>query len=453
MPQFCHRLRFAVLLFLPLAAWPQESQPQTLQPQASRLMPFSDERGLPAGLRVNRVSAYFGGFDLAVPVTDALGTSTRPLGTVFGGGWSADFGWYVPGRRTAAFVDYAVAYDGNLRYSGLNGFDHALSLGLQTKLTPRVTFTLDANAESATFAEFLFGPSGSLALGQQSSTPGQIGAGLAGSVTPVGVTSSPLAFTLFGARRRDASGGFGLVFSQSPRTFWHVSARGLRSLPTESRDALGGSLVFPGVTTALVAAGLTYSWSRQTEIGFDVDYSRSYSSFTQIQIGSASASLSRVLGRQWFLHLRGGYGVMSELRTAMSSPLRRDYNGGGGIGTKVGANTFVATVRRGIADSYGLGAANTTGAEMAWIWHRPNGNWTVESAASYERLAGRTIQVIQGWLGQASVTRRLSRRTSVTAQAVYASDSGHYSAGGFTGLTRRGVRLSINWTPGVAPGK
>jgi hypothetical protein len=199
--------------------------------------------------------------------------------------------------------------------------------------------------------------------------------------------------------------------------------------------------------------GLTYSLSRQTHIGFDADYSRSYSGFAKIQIGSGSVSVDRVLGRQWFVHLRGGYGAMAELRSDVPSPIRREYHGGGGIGTKVGANTFVATVRRGIADSYGLGAANTTGGDMAWIWHRPTGNWSLEGSASYERLAGRTLQLIQGWLGQATVTRRLNRQTSLAAQMVYASNSGHYGAGGFTSLSRRAVRLSINWTPGVPPGK
>jgi hypothetical protein len=325
-----------------------------------------------------------------------------------------------------------------------------VSLGWQRKLAPGVTITVGGAGESSTLAEFVFGASPGLTLTGQSNTLAQLSGGVTGQTIPGGVAASPLSLTLFGARRRDGAFGTTLTVSQSPRVTWRFSTSVMRDFPSASAEpTLTGGLVYPGVTKGLVSAGLTYSLSRRTEIGLEADYARTFSAYDRIQIGSATAAIDRVLARQWFVHLRAGYGALAELQTAVPAPIRREYHGDAGIGAKLREHTFLATVSRGIADSYGLGAANTTGGEIAWIWHRPSGNWTLQSSASYERLAGGTIRTIQGWLYQATVLRQITRQTSFAIQAVYATDSGRLSAGGFTSLMRRGVRMTIAWTPGV----
>jgi hypothetical protein len=203
----------------------------------------------------------------------------------------------------------------------------------------------------------------------------------------------------------------------------------------------------------VVSAGFTYALTPRTEVGLGADYARTFSNFDRIQTGSGSASINHTFARQWFVHLRAGIGALTELRGAAGSPIRREYSGDAGIGTRLGAHTLLVTISRSIADSYGLGAGNTAGGEAAWTWHRPNGNWTFQGGVIYERLAGRTIQSIQGWLYQATAIRRITRQTNFSVQAVHANNAGRYSGGTFTGLERRGVRMTIAWTPGTARGR
>jgi hypothetical protein len=307
--------------------------------------------------------------------------------------------------------------------------------------------------ESSLYAGFLFGPSQSLTLVGQSSSLDQLSGGLAGDTVSAGVAGSPLSLTLFGSRRQDASVGAGLTFVQSPRLAWHVSTRVLRDFPTDLPDsAFAGNVVYPGVTKGQVGGGLTYSLSRRTQIGFDASYGRSYSSYEAIHIATAGASIDHVLTPHWFAHLGAGYGALVELHHVSDVPIRREYTGSAGIGTKVRTHTFLMTARRGIADSYGLGAGNTTGGEMAWNWHRPNGAWTLQGSVVYERLAGRNVRLIQGWLYQVAIVRQITPHLNFAAQGVYASDSGQ-AGGGFANLMRRGVRLSINWMPRAPHGR
>jgi len=63
----------------------------------------------------------------------------------------------------------------------------------------------------------------------------------------------------------------------------------------------------------------------------------------------------------------------------------------------------VISASRMASDAYGLGAANTTTAQLAWAWHRPGSAWTVGASIAYERLAGTEFALISGWMGQATV--------------------------------------------------
>lgn len=83
---------------------------------------------------------------------------------------------------------------------------------------------------------------------------------------------------------------------------------------------------------------------------------------------------------------------------------------------------------------------------MAWNWHPSNRAWAVQASAAYQRLTGQGLGPVQGWLYQASLTRRLSRNLTLVAQAVYATETG-LPTGGIGDLTRRGARLSLTWTP------
>ena len=436
MQQFLLKCGAALTFCLPATAWAQ----------MSFLGPFTDGLGSPSGVKVNRVSMYLGEYAIGVP-KNVGATRDDALGSLLVGGVSTDFGWYLSRGQTQVFADYSVAYNGNGQFSNLNGFDHILSFGLQTRVAPRVTLVLDGAGESKTFGEFLYLPSQSLAAAGQSTTPEQLGGTLTGSTVVPGVTNSPLGLALYGGRRRDASGGVRLVIVASPRLTWNVGLRMERDLPSVAGGpGSSGGVSYGGVSEGLASWGFTYALSRRTSVGADVSYARSYWGIHNVQIASGKLALTRVLTPRWFASLDAGYSSMAETESKVLGPFRGQYVGGASIGATVQHHTFVATAHRAASDYYGLGAFSTTEGQMAWNWHPSNRAWAVQASAAYQRLMGQGLGPVQGWLYQASLTRRLSRNLTLVAQAVYATETG-LPTGGIGDLTRRGARLSLTWTP------
>jgi len=192
--------------------------------------------------------------------------------------------------------------------------------------------------------------------------------------------------------------------------------------------------------------GFTHSLSRRTELDGDFSYSRSYWMGRGVQVGSAQVGVGRDLSPHWFGRINAGYGGMTEFPGSLKVPYQGSVQGGASLGAKVGNSALVLSANRSVSDAYGLGASKSTGAQAAWVWQRPGGAWTVSGSVAYERLAGTVFALIQGWMGQVTVTRRLSRTLTLVALGAYATDSG--AAGGdFAGLLRRGARLSLTWRP------
>jgi hypothetical protein len=367
------------------------------------------------------------------------------------GGVASDMGWYATGRQTQAFVDYSLGYNGNAQFSQLDGFDQVLMFGLQTKPSPRWTLVLNGQGESTTYGGFLYEPSSSLSLVQQVGTVEELGGAPPGPVTGTGVTNSPLSLTLYGARRRDASARASLVFAKSSRTTWTLSTQFIRDLPaTAATSGVTGSIAYAGITEGIASLGVTHSLSRRTEVDGEITYSRSYWLGRGVQVGAGQVGIGHDLSRQWFVRVFGGYGGMTEFPASLKAPYAGSMQGGGSIGAKIDNNTLVVSANRSVSDAYGLGASNSTSGQFAWTWQRPGGPWTLGTSVAYERLAGTTFGLIQGWMGLGTVTRRLSRQFTLVAQGIYASDAG--TAGGdFASLMRRGVRLSLMWKPRAKP--
>jgi hypothetical protein len=430
-----HWLKFGAAVMLGL--------PAVLPAQTFYLRPIANQPELPSGVTINGISVYGGAYSLGLP---ASSTGQSPVGTMAVSGISANVGWRVTGGATQAFVNYTLGYNWNSQFSQLNGFDNALAFGLQRTLSPRVTLVLDAAGESSTYAEFLFDPSSSLSVAQ--TTPAdQLGSALTGSTVGTGITSSPLSLILYGLRRREVSGGAKLVFAKSTRLRWTVSSRFIRDLPATGGGAvLPGGLEYGGVTQAVGALGFTYSLSRRTDVDGTLSYSRLYWMGSRVQIAAGDVGIGHQFSRRWFARVGAGYG---ELFWSLPSPYQSRQgaiSAEGSLGARLKDHTVVISAARSIASSYGLGAATTTGGQIAWAWRRPGGPWMLSSSAGYERLAGQSSAIIQGWMFMATVTRRLTLRTALTAEAVYATDMGS-TAGSLDILKRRGARLTFTWTP------
>jgi hypothetical protein len=368
------------------------------------------------------------------------------------GGWAADVGYYVHGRKSEFSVNDDIGDNANWGYGAFNGFDHFLSFSVRTKIARRLSFGLVGTGESSTIAGFLFRPvPTSLVPFQNSADPSEPKGGPLGNTVPLWAFNSPLSLSVFGTRWRTASAGAELTFSQSGRLTWHLNTDVTRNLPSETHDTGSGqSVLYPGVTSGLVSAGLSYSLSRRAWLTLGMDYTRSYSAYGQFQVGSGVAGIRQLITRQWFMDLEAGYGVLSgrsSLQSGVGTYLKPTYRGAVDIGTNMGANTFFVAARRDIGDTYGLGSQSAVGADGAWTWRNRNNAWTLTNSVGYQRVAGNGVNPIEGWIYQGTISRQMNRHLKLIAQAVYAGGRGYGS--GISNLTSRGGRLSLVWGPGT----
>jgi hypothetical protein len=416
--------------------------------QSTYLLPIETVPALPTGVRISSASMYVAGLDVPTPApAGALSTSSSLFVEA---GWATGFSWLHTGRRTAVFADYDVAYNQNWwQGSGFKGFDHIVSFSIRTSPDRRLNFSFDGRAESITFAGLSARPSDNLSLAANSADFGALAGGVSGAVPPT--TDSPLTIALYGVRRQDAAAQVAINYFQSPRLIWRITSRVTRELPVDSRDPLSqGSIVYPGATTGMGTVGFAYMLSRRTSLSVDGSYLRAYSTYSHVQVTSGAVGIRHLLSREWFVRAEAGFGYLSEVRSTAASPASYGYRGAFGLGTKLGSHSLVASVRRDIGDTLGFGSRSTTGAGLGWSWRRGSSPWSLQAGASYERLAGRLVDVISGWVSQASISRRLTSQTTLSVQAFYASDTGS-ATGGFIDLARRGIRMTFTWAPPAHP--
>ncbi len=440
--QDARRLRRVALLALAVSgcAWAQ----------LSYLNPLDASTGLPGGIQIGGLSAYVADTSLGnfVSVTGSSASSI-PLGSMLSYGTSAELGWLSQGPQTQFSVDYRGAYNRNERFSSLDGFDHALTFSLRTKATPRLKLSFDLHGESTTVAGSLFATSPGLSVVRGVSSFDQLSGSLTSNLGTVGTGASPLSFALFGSRFEGVSLGVSATFQQTPRLAWHWTARATHTFPSSPVSvAAPGSMAYPSFTNGVGEFGFDYLLSRRTTIGGSLDYSRADSIYTRFQAPSAALSIQHVLTSNWFLKGEAGYGELDDLTIKSGSPWLQEYRGGGGLGTKRGANTFLLSAERKIGDVYGLGAGSTVDGGLSWHWQRPAGNWSVDNSAGYERLTGHLLRLFQGWVYQGSVSRRLTRQTSLSVQGVYAKSYGGFTSDSTT-FNRNEIRMTMNWTPGA----
>jgi hypothetical protein len=421
--------------------------------QLSFLQPFADPSPATNGPAINSVSTYTGVYALGHPsnlVGEAATTSSAGMMVV--GGAAVDLGWYATGRQSQAFVDYSLAYNGNAEFSRLGGFDNSLVFGAQTKLSPRVTLVVDGQAESITFAGFLYEPSSSLSLAEQAGTISQLAGSPAETLAGTGATISPLSLTLYGARRRDAFGAVRLIFASSRRTTWTLGTRFERDLPSAVEEGVAGSIAYPGISAAAAALGFAYSLSPRSRLEGQFSSSRSFWMGRGVQAEEGRIGIGRELSPHWFARIGGGYGGMTEFPSSLKVPFGGTFVGAAGVGAKLENNTLAVSASRSVSDAYGLGASDTTNAQLGWTWARPGSAWTLAGTVAYQRLEGTLFGLIQGWFGQVSVTRRINRQLTLLAQGTYATDAG-VAGGDFASLMRRGVRVSLTWRPKAGPSR
>jgi hypothetical protein len=412
-------------LLLPAAAWCQQPE----QPAATG--------PLPAGIRLDAVGVY-GGSDW-LQVLDGANPSAPPLWLLTAGA-SADVGADF-GQRTRLSIGYHAGYSYNQRFSALRGVDQAVSFDFRTDPARRTVFAASAAGATGPISDALFDPRYALRVVQQASSINEVAAGLNPN-NPGAVINSPIEPAFSGGRRRSGMALVGVTHSHSRRlsSFAHIgAAREIHSYRGEQQVILQ----YPNVTVAMADAGVMYRLSNRTGISGIVGYTRSYARLYRADWQSAGIGIDRLIGRRSFASLQAGYARMSGAETAGFG--RSSYTLAGTLGTMKGFHTLAMTARRGVSDLHGLHADSTIGFEGAWSWTRPSTAWSFGGSLGYERLRGAGVGTVEAWVGQATLVRRLSPHFQLALAGMYLSDSGQE----IVGLTRRGCRVSLVWTPGL----
>lgn len=423
--QLCGALA-SLLLAIPAQGQEPDAPPPVQEPHAP-----------PAGLRLNSASAYVGGDWLSSHYNqNDLPDANLWLVT---GGATADVAWQLLRRGTEASLSYHVGYNRNQRYAALNGFDHILSFDLRTDTARNTFFTLNATGESGLMSDALLDPRSILLLSQHATSARQLADGLLDN-NATAILDSPLELALSGARRRVGTITAGITHAFSRRLTSNLRIGAARELHSFSQEQLMVPR-YPNVTIGMADLDISYSLSRRTRIIGNLAYSRSYTQQYRAEWESAGMGVERMIGRASFAYVQAGYARMSQLGDY--SAVRNSYTVSGAVGTTKGNHTLAATFRRGLGDLHGLGTENTVAFEGAWSWAPRASSWSVGSSLGYEQLGGGTLETIRAWVYQASAVRRLTPHFSLAFASVYMTDS----VPDVVGLTRRGLRVSLVWTP------
>lgn len=425
-----HSRVLTALLILATPGWTQQPAP-------------GDEvRPVPAGVRLNSISTYWGRDWLQSP--GIVGGDSSRLLWLQTGGITADLLWHIPGRRSDATLRYGVGYTYSQGFVTMRGFDHTLTFALRTQLATRTAFTLTASGESRLMSDALFAPTRSQTLTQEAPSADQLGNGLTDGGLAA-VSDSPVDLAFSGARRTSGAVTAGFTHTHSPRLMIYASIGAARILRASFRDP-ESSARFPSATFGQANAGMNFALSRRTRIIGTGTYTRSYARLARSQWETGTLALERSIGRRSFGRLEGGYGRLSD---AGPGGGRNTYTAGVGVGTIQGFHTLLITVRRGIGNLTGLLAGSSLGGEAAWTWARPGIRWSATGSVAYERVQGRQFGLVQAWVYHASLSRALSDHFSVMVDAVHANDSGR-NAVNFVG---RGFRVSCVWSPSATPNR
>jgi len=424
----CAKAILATLFVLAIPGSAQEPEPAG--PSAP------EQRPLPIGFEVNGVSAYVGGDALRIP--NAAGDSTGPGNWLASSGAAADVAWHS-GRLSQVSVEYHGSYSYNSEYSPLRGFNHTVSIDIRTDPTRRTTFSILALGESGLVYDAVFGASQSLTVAQQAPSADQLANGLRESSAGT-ILNSPLNLAFSGARRTSGAAYAELTHLHNRRLTSFVRIVAIRELHSYSQTQQFES-AFPSVTVGTMNFGLNFSASTRTRITWNGDYSRSYGRLYRSAWESSGLEIQRLMGRRSFVSLQAGFTRFSDVSAAGST--RNSYNAGAAMGTSKGYHTLTAVFRRGISNTYGLGADSLIGFDGAWVWAPHAISWTLRSSVGYERLQGAGVGMVQSLVYQANAVHRVSGHLQIVFSAVYLTNSNRSVAG----VASPSFRISCLWTP------
>jgi hypothetical protein len=378
---------------------------------------------------------------------------------------SATLVWNLPGPAAAISLVYTPTYNSSKSYPQWNRMNHIFRLntraGKPVKQFGRWAMDVSVSADASNIENFLFTPGQfsqaaatpatvqdlSSALGQQVLSNGDLASAMVGGA----ITDNP-ALLFYGARLFTAVAGVTLTYAYSPRTSIYISARGTRFQPLNTSVPGGLQGLQIGqlrTTTAGGTVGMGYALGPRTQISWTADTRRVFAGDGNLYLTTATASLSRMMGRSWFTEIRGGGGSIRPLGAGTGvRPQTLQFVAGGTIGRRFRSHTLLASVDRSVSDAFGVVAASNLSMLGAWRWSPLRSGWSVDTAFSRQTFQNNAAPSLRSWRAHAGLSRTINRQLMVYTQYVRAGYNGTFGLQAYS-LTLDGVRVSLNWTPAL----
>jgi hypothetical protein len=426
------------------------------QSNVEELNPLGTE---PRGLRLTSVSLCGGYTSLKTPNGSSLPQGTLPVGADNIVGGEMVIRWVRSGPKGSISATYTPSYSGLVRNSEWSSMNHALSLGVNSKLSQKWSLGIGFDGQAASSSQLLFTPAVMTQITAVNATFEDLAAALlsgtmtngelAAILTNTPIVQTPSSTLVYGNRVLNLGASASLTYSPSTRLSIHINAGGSRSqYLSDGQDprSARNSGVLSGTTGENAGFGLSYSLTPRTNIGFETTATRSLSAFQDAYNVSSRLTVGRKMTNWLLLSGYAGAAKMFALRTTTALPGALQSVGGATIGVRRREHAFTLSASRAAADSYALGAGHTDSLAGAWKWHRPASAWTPSLNIGWQRLGGTAALNLDGWQATATLEHALTRQVSIRTSYGFMDSSGQF-IGMARDLRMQTVRLELVWEP------
>lgn len=427
---------------------------------------FLTSRG---GFQFYGVSAFMGYSSSAYPLSQiSQGSSQTGIANIrstgtYGG--STGVGWRYNRERTTFSANYRTSFNGNTRYSGVNGFNHVLALSGARRIGRKFSVSFSGSGSITSLVHVLQQPSSlgvvsqlpltlndlaaSASIGQYSSVQAS---SLVGAASLVG--NSPVRTVLLGDRVLTYSANVSGSYSISERLqlyFGSFTAAG------QNRSTSGQNYIMPRSIGVNGGLGFSYALSPRTYVGAGLSVNRSANLYQTAISTNLTGNVGRRMGLHWFLSANGGYSYTIFTQQLYSSATTKLIIGGGSIGYKFRAQTVMATYNRSASDVYGYSTGVSSNALFGWNWRRPGSWWGLTASGGQQHNGQNGYSTIDGYHGTAGLNFILNNQAAVSLSYGYSQSEGTFLrafSGGSNTLTPQtnriqvqSVRLTVGWSP------
>ena len=325
-------------------------------------------------------SAYPGSFGQTPSPTSGLGPDVDY-------GAATSVGWQYHRQRTDFGITYALNYGGFARYSDANAFSQSLNLSLSRTLSQKWTLVLSGGVSDSTAVQYLYQPSNVALMTQVPATMDDLAAAfklgqfssnqVASMLTGAPLLDNPARNLLLGARILTYSGQASLNYAHSSRLSFHFAAF---TAAGQNRTGGGGdvpaqSYVMPHSVGLNAGMGMSYMLSPRTQVGVDVEESRTVNRYQGAYTTTASVSVGRKMSPRWFVSGHVG-GSMSQMTTQVfGTPQTTQAAFGGSVGFRTFQHSLVGSYDRSGADPFGFAVGANTSLQRAscrCCWREPS---------------------------------------------------------------------------------